>query len=172
MQNSPGGSGISSSGEFLIGDGKENTMQQITTSVQLVLAQHCNGTKNGRLFGGQLMAWIDVVGAVAARRYAHAEVTTACIDHLDFIAAAHLNDMVVQEARVTWTGRTSMEVRVDSFVEHRDGTRTLVNRAFGVYVALDDEEKPAQVPLFVPETEEEKAEYTAALERRKIRLGR
>ena len=156
----------------MIGDGKENTMQQITTSVQLVLAQHCNGTKNGRLFGGQLMAWIDVVGAVAARRYAHAEVTTACIDHLDFIAAAHLNDMVVQEARVTWTGRTSMEVRVDSFVEHRDGTRTLVNRAFGVYVALDDEEKPAPVLPFTPETEEEKAEYTAALERRKIRLGR
>ena len=63
-------------------------MQKVTTSVQLVLAQHCNGTQNGRLFGGQLMAWIDIVGAVAARRYAHTEVTTACIDHLDFIAPA------------------------------------------------------------------------------------
>ena len=99
-------------------------------------------------------------------------MTTACIDHLDFIAAAHLNDMVVQEARVTWTGRTSMEVRVDSFVEHRDGTRTLVNRAFGVYVALDDEEKPAPVPLFVPETKEEQADWDAAVKRRQIRLGK
>ena len=147
-------------------------MQKVTTSVQLVLAQHCNGTQNGRLFGGQLMAWIDIVGAVAARRYAHTEVTTACIDHLDFIAPAYLNDMVVQKARVTWAGRTSMEVRVDSYVEHTDGTRRLVNRAFAVYVALDGEDKPAEVPPFTPETDEEKADYEAALEHRKIRLER
>ena len=147
-------------------------MHQLTTSVQLVLAQHCNGTKQGRLFGGQILAWIDVVGGVAARRYAHTEVTTACIDDLDFIGPAYLNDMIVQEARVTWTGRTSMEVRVDSFVEHRDGSRTLVNRAFAVYVALDEEDKPTPVPPFTPETEEEQADWNAAVKRREIRLAR
>jgi len=147
-------------------------MTEVTSGVQIVLPQHCNGYKKPRLFGGQLMAWIDITGAVAARRYAHRAVTTVCVDNLNFIAPAYLNDTVVQEARVTWTGRTSLEVRVDSFVEQLDGTRALVNRAYAVFVALDEEDNPAPVPPFTPEGEEEEREYQAALERRRIRLGR
>ncbi len=147
-------------------------MRQITTSVQIIMRQHCNGAKNDRLFGGQLMAWIDVVGAVAARRYAHKEVTTACVDQLDFIGPAYLNDMLVQEAFVTWTGRTSMEVRVDSYVEQLGGSRALVNRAYAVYVALDENDRPAEIPPYIPETEEETAEHRAALARRRLRLSR
>ena len=147
-------------------------MQEITTSVQIVLPQHCNGYARPRLFGGQIMAWIDITGAVAARRYTCCPVTTVCVDNLNFIAPAYLNDTVVQEARVTWTGRTSLEVRVDSFVENLDRKRTLVNRAYAVFVALDDEDNPVPVPPFQPESEEEKQEYAAALARRKIRLQR
>ena len=147
-------------------------MTEVTRSVQIVLPQHCNGYANPRLFGGQVMAWIDVIGAVAARRYAHGAVTTACVAHLSFLNPAHLNDTVVQEARVTWTGRTSIEVRVDTFVEQLDGTRSTVNVAYVVYVALDDDEKPRPVPPFVPETDEEKAEYAAACLRRQQRSGR
>ena len=147
-------------------------MSEITSSVQIVLPQHCNGYKKPRLFGGQIMAWIDITGAVAARRYARAAVTTVCVDHLNFIAPAYLNDTVVQEACVTWSGRTSLEVRVDSYVEQLDGSRTLVNRAYAVYVALDENDQPQAVPEFVPETEEEKQEYVAAVMRRKARLAR
>ena len=147
-------------------------MREVTASVQIVLPQHCNGYARPRLFGGQIMAWIDVTGAVAARRYANAAVTTVCVDNLNFIAPAYLNDTVVQEARVTWTGRTSMEVRVDSFVERLDGSRSLVNKAYAVYVALDGDEKPMAVPPFVPETDEERQEFAAALVRREIRLQR
>ena len=147
-------------------------MHEVTSSVQIVLPQHCNGYKKPRLFGGQIMAWIDIVGAVAARRYTRSAVTTVCVDNLNFIAPAYLNDTVVQEARVTWTGRTSLEVRVDSFVEHLDGTHDMVNRAYAVFVALDDSDRPLAVPSFQPETEEEQQEYAAALERRKIRLQR
>ncbi|MBQ6679926.1 MAG: acyl-CoA thioesterase [Lachnospiraceae bacterium] len=146
--------------------------EKITSSIEIVLPQHCNGSGKGRLFGGQLMAWIDVVAAVAARRYAKSPVTTAAVDNLNFLRPAHLNDTVVQEARVTWTGRTSLEVRVDSYVEELDGTRTPVNVAYLVFVALDENEKPKPVPPFIPETEEEKTEYAAAEERRRIRLGR
>ncbi len=146
-------------------------MTEVTTSVQIILPQHCNGYQRPRLFGGQLMAWIDITGAVAARRYARRAVTTACVDSLRFIAPAYRNDTVVQEARVVWTGRTSMEVRVDSFVEQLDGTRTMVNRAYAVFVAIDENDKPVPVPPFVPETEEEKQEYEAAQLRRKQRLG-
>ncbi len=147
-------------------------MTEITTGVQIVLPQHCNGYERPRLFGGQLMAWIDIIGAVAARRFARSAVTTVCVDNLTFIGPAHLNDTVVQDARVTWAGRTSLEVRVDSYVEQLDGSRTLVNRAYAVYVALDENERPAPVPAFTPETEKERQEYEAAQRRRDIRLQR
>ena len=147
-------------------------MPEKTTSVQIVLPQHCNGYAKPRLFGGQIMAWIDIVGAVAARRYTQRAVTTVCVDNLTFLKPAYLNDTVVQEAVVTWTGNTSLEVRVDSFVERLDGSREQVNRAYAVFVALDESDVPAHVPPFTPETDEEKAEYAAAQERRRIRLGR
>ena len=147
-------------------------MPDKTTSVQIVLPQHCNGYKIPRLFGGQIMAWIDVVGAVAARRYTNSAVTTACIDNLSFLAPAYLNDTVVQEAEVVWTGRTSLEVRVYSYVERLDGSRERVNRAYAVFVALDENDQPTPVPPFIPETDDEKREYAAALERRRQRMGK
>ena len=147
-------------------------MSDITTSVQIVLPQHCNGYKKPRLFGGQIMAWIDIVGAVAARRYTQRSVTTVCVDNLNFLNPAYLNDTVVQEAMVTWTGRTSLEVRVDTYVEQLDGARKPVNRAYLVFVALDEQDRPTEVPPFTPQTDAEIREYNAALERRKIRMAR
>jgi acyl-CoA hydrolase len=147
-------------------------MQDVTTGVQIVLPQHCNGYEQPRLFGGQIMAWIDIIGAVAARRYTQANVTTVCVDNLSFLQPAYLNDTIVQEAVVTWTGHTSLEVRVDSYVERLDASRERINRAYLVFVALDPEGKPTPVPPFTPDTEEERLEYAAALVRRQIRLDR
>ena len=147
-------------------------MPEKTTSVQIVLPQHCNGYEKPRLFGGQMMAWIDIVGAVAARRYTNSAVTTVCIENLSFLAPAYLNDTMVQEAVVTWTGNTSLEVRVDSYVEKLNGTRERVNRAYVVFVALDENDRPKPVPPFTPQTDAEAREYEAALERRRIRLGK
>ncbi len=147
-------------------------MQEKTTAVQIVMPQHCNGYAKPRLFGGQIMAWIDVTGAVAARRYTHKAVTTVCIDNLTFLKPAYLNDTVVLEAVVTWTGRTSLEVRVDSLVETLDGSWELINRAYAVFVALDERDQPTSVPPFTPETEEEINEYKAAEERGRIRKGK
>lgn len=143
-----------------------------TTTVQIVMPQHCNGYAKPRLFGGQIMAWIDVVGAVAARRYTQKAVTTVCIDNLTFVKPAYLNDTVVQEAVVTWTGRTSLEVRVDSMVERLDGSRELINRAYAVFVALDEDDLPSPVPPFTPETEEEKQLWRDAETRRQFRKSR
>ena len=142
-----------------------------TTTVQIVLAQHCNGYSKPRLFGGQMMAWIDVIGAVAARRYTQCAVTTVCIDNLTFLKPAYLNDTIVQEAMVTWTGHTSLEVRVDSMVERLDGSRELINRAYVVFVALDDQDRPTSVPPLVPQTEEEKRIFMDAEIRKHIRLS-
>jgi acyl-CoA hydrolase len=60
---------------------------------------------------------------------------------------------------------------VDSLVERLDGSRELINRAYLVFVAIGEDEKPIPVPPFIPETLEEKKEYAAAESRRKNRLN-
>lgn len=130
-----------------------------TEQVQILMPEHINGAN--RLFGGKLLAWIDVVAAVTARRHSGYDVTTACIDHLKFLAPAHINDTVLLTGRITWTGRTSMEVRVDTYTESGD-VRKLVNRAYLVMVAIDKDEKPVPVPGLMIETEEDRREWEMA----------
>lgn len=128
--------------------------------VQILVQGNLNGTH--RLFGGQLMEWIDVVGAVVARRHSAHNVTTVLVDQLVFHSSAYANDMVVLEGSMVFAGRTSMEVRVDSYVEALDCSRKLINTAHVTYVALDDEGRPCQVPRLEPQTHEERIAYAAA----------
>ncbi|MER1993648.1 MAG: acyl-CoA thioesterase, partial [Eubacteriales bacterium] len=65
----------------------------------------------------------------------------------------------------------SLEVRVDSMVERLDGSRELINRAYVVFVALDENDRPSPVPPFVPETEEEKRMLQDAEIRKHIRMS-
>ncbi|NLO35843.1 MAG: acyl-CoA thioesterase [Clostridiaceae bacterium] len=133
------------------------------------MSSHVNGA--GRLFGGQLMEWIDVVAAVAARRHTRSDVTLAAVDALEFIAPVHMNDTVLLSADVTWTGRTSLEVCVETFVEHLTGRRQLVNRAYLVFVAVDDAGKPRQIPPLTVTTAAQRQEWQQAEVRRAHRLG-
>ncbi|MGI5855368.1 MAG: acyl-CoA thioesterase [Candidatus Merdivicinus sp.] len=141
-----------------------------TEQVQILLPEHINGYN--RLFGGQLMQWIDVVAAVVARRHSNCNVTTVSIDNLHFKAAAHVNDTIVLFGQITYVGRTSMEVRVQTFVENMDGVRKLINRAYLVMVALDENEQPTPVPGILPETMEEKFEFEAGSKRNALRKQR
>lgn len=137
--------------------------QSRTEQIQILMPSHINGYK--RLFGGKLMEWIDVVAAVAARRHSNRNVTTVAVDHLEFKAPAYVNSTIVLVGQLTSVGRTSMEVRVDTFVEELNGERSLINRAYLVMVALDEEDRPTPVPPLVCETMEEKIERAAAKER-------
>ncbi len=73
----------------------------------------------GNLFGGQLMEWIDEIASIVAMRHSEADITTACIDNLNFKEGATVNDVIVLRGKITYVGRTSMEVRVDTYVESR-----------------------------------------------------
>jgi acyl-CoA hydrolase len=130
---------------------------------------HVNGVN--RLFGGQLMAWIDMVAAVEARRHTRRHVTTAAVDNLKFLGPAFLDETVRLDAGVTWTGKTSLEVRVDSFVESLDGAERMINRAYLVFVALGEDGRPTPAAPFAPATAEERDEWKRAEERRRIRLS-
>ncbi len=138
-----------------------------TQQVQIVLPMYVNSTF--RLFGGKLMEWIDVVAAVVARRHSGSHVTTASVENLSFLAPARLDDIVVLDGRVTYVGRTSMEVRVDTYVEQLSSERQLVNTAYLTMVALDMAGKPTQVPALELQTEEEQRAYAEGKARREMR---
>lgn len=141
-----------------------------TEQVNIVKQSDLNGAK--RLFGGILLSWIDITAAIVARRHAGHDVTTVAIDDLHFIAPAHANDLVVLCGKVTYVGHTSIEVTVESYVERLDGARSLINRAHVVMVALDENERPCEVPGLRPETDEEKAELLAGERRKQLRVQR
>ena len=141
-----------------------------TEQIQIVMPEFINGT--GRLFGGKLVEWIDIVAAVVARRHSGMDVTTACIDQLIFKRGAFVNDMLVLIGRITYVGTTSMEIRVDTYVEEPDGVRKPINRAYLVTVALDKEGKSARVPGLLLQTETERAEWEGGIRRMKLRKER
>ena len=141
-----------------------------TEQQYLIRPSHIN--HYGRLFGGQLLYWIDELAGIVAIRHSGAIVTTAAIDNLQFRAPAYEGDMIVLQGQVTYVGRTSMEIRVDTFTESLDGKRQMINRAYIDMVAIDGDGKPVEVPGLIPETEEEKQEYEAAAQRRAQRKQR
>lgn len=143
-----------------------------TEQVQILTQSSMNGF--GRLFGGRLMKWIDIVAAVTARRHSEKNVTTVLVDQLEFKKPARVNDTLVLTGHITYTGRTSMEVRVNTYIEQLDGSRSLINSAYLVMVALDKNDKPCEIPGLMVKTDEEFAEWEAAKKRRetrKIRLS-
>ena len=124
----------------------------------------------GNLFGGRLMQFIDLVGAVAAWRHARAIVVTASMDHLDFVAPVRVGDLVILKASVNRAFRTSMEVGVRAMVEDaRAQTLRHVSSAYLTYVAVDSEGNRIPVPAVVPETEHQKRRYEDAGRRRELR---
>lgn len=145
--------------------------ESYTEQVCIVMPQHLNGY--GKLFGGQLAAWIDLIAGVVATRHCRMKIVTAAIDNLRFRESADLSSVVVLRGRMTYTGRTSLEVRVDSFVEDiKTGEHKLINTAFVTQVALDDEDKPRVVPPLVPITEREWEDFRAGERRREMRKVR
>lgn len=142
----------------------------IVETVHIVRPNHLNGAE--RLFGGILMQWIDEVAALAAKRHTHRNVITASVDNLSFLKGAYQRDVIVIRGKVTYVGRTSMEVKVDSYVENIDGERILINRAFFTMVALNDHDKPVVVPELELVTEEERQEWEKAKLRREMRMRR
>ena len=124
----------------------------------------------GNLFGGRLMQWIDLVGAVAAVRHCRAIVVTASIDHSDFVAPAHVGDLLILKASVNRAFRTSMEVGVRAMVEDAlDQTLRHVSTAYVTYVAVDRDGRPVPVPCVIPETEHQKRRFADAGRRREGR---
>ena len=139
-------------------------------TVYLIRPTHLNGAD--RLFGGILMQWIDEAAGIVAKRHCGGNVTTASVDNLTFLHGAYQNDMVVIKGKLTWVGKSSMEVCVDTYVENLQGERHRINNAHFMMVALDENDKPMSVPGLKLQTEDEHLAWSHGEERRRIRMQR
>ena len=146
---------------------EKRVKDSVSQQVHVLTMSNLNGYN--RLFGGQLLSWIDEVAAVVARRHANCNVTTAAIDMLKFKKAAYANETVVLRGKITYTGNTSMEIEVKTYVEKLDGEKVLINEAYVIMVALDENEKPTKVPSLILETDEDKQNWVQALKRKEHR---
>lgn len=143
----------------------------VTTMTEYVLPTHANAL--GSIFGGQVLAWIDLCAAICAQRHSGSAVVTAGIDDLSFDRGVKVGQVVRLHARVTATFRTSLEVLVS--VEGEDaatGDVWPMVTAFVTLVAVDASLRPTAVPPLRLETDEDRRLAEAAAERRARRLAR
>ena len=139
--------------------------------VQLVLPNDANTL--GNVLGGMVLHWIDLAAAVVAHRHCRSEAVTASIDRVSFHAPIRVGQVAVIAARMTYAGRTSMEIRVD--VQSEDllsGERRQTSTAYLTFVAIDKQGRPKPVPPLITETEDERREARAAEARRAERLDK
>jgi len=137
---------------------------------QIVMPMHTNG-QSGVMFGGIMMQWIDVCAGVAAMRHAQSNVLTASIDRLDFMSPVKVGEVVVLQAQVNYTGKTSMEVgcRVET-EDMRTSQRRYVTKAYLTFVAVDAQGKPRPIGPLELVSDEDRRRHADAEYRRAERL--
>lgn len=146
----------------------------VTEMTEYVLPQHANAL--GTVFGGQIMAWVDLCGAICAQRHSGFFAVTAFVDDLKFEAPIRIGEVAHLRARLTATFRTSMEIRVDAFGEDaRTGRTWPCVSALLTFVAVEPASdgaasKPVPVPPLLLDTPEAKAAQAAGEKRREERL--
>lgn len=127
----------------------------------------------GNVHGGVIMKLVDTAAGLAAIKHAHGRVVTVSMDEMSFIEPVFLSDVVTLMAQVNDVGRTSMEVGVRVEAENSvTAERRHVSSAYLVFVALDNDGKPAPVPRLEPETDEERRRMEDAKIRRRHRIAR
>lgn len=138
---------------------------------QLVLPSHTNSLDT--IFGGVIMSWIDIAGAISAQRHSNKEVVTASLDDLHFIAPVRKGWVVNLKASVNFVSRTSMEVGVRVDAENpKTGEVFHTASAYLTFVAIGGNGKPVPVAPLILRTEDEKRRHEEAKLRRDLRIKR
>jgi acyl-CoA hydrolase len=147
----------------------KNSSESFVIMNELVLPNDTNVF--GNLMGGRLMYWMDIAAGIAAGKHCNAPCMTASVDNISFKNPIKLGNVVHIEAKVTRAFNTSMEIYIKVWGEdtlHQYKYES--NEAYFTFVALDPNRKPRPVPELVPESEDEKKMFDAALRRRQVRL--
>lgn len=143
--------------------------ETLSITTKVVLPNDTNTL--GNLFGGQLLAWMDVIASVSAHRHCKRVVVTASVNNVAFQKPINHASIVTLEAQVSRAFNSSMEVFVDVYVEDNlTGNREKCNEAIYTFVAVDQNGGPIHVPELIPETDLEKERYDGALRRKQLSL--
>jgi acyl-CoA thioesterase YciA len=106
----------------------------------------CNA--NGDIFGGWVMAQVDLAGSVLPARYAQGRMATVAVNEFIFKQPVRVGDILSFFSKVARIGRTSITVKVEVFAERfrSQGRYIKVTEALVTYVAIDDEGRPREIP--------------------------
>jgi acyl-CoA thioesterase YciA len=123
----------------------------LPTDEQLVLKvipmpRDCN--INGDIFGGWVMAQVDLAGAVAAAPYAKGRMATVAVNEFVFKQPVRVGDVLSYFGKLVRIGRTSITVKIEVYAERisAQGKYIKVTEASLTYVALDEQGNPREVP--------------------------
>ena len=101
----------------------------------------------GTVHGGNVMKWMDELGAMSAMRAAREPCVTASIDQMNFNRSVPTGETVIIESYAYETGRTSVKVALDAARENpRTGEREPTTKSRFVFVAIDEDGTPVDVP--------------------------
>ena len=143
--------------------------ESVTIITELVLPNDTNPLNN--LMGGRLLHWMDIATAIAAQRHCKRIVVTASVNNVAFEKPIPMGSIVTLEARVSRAFSSSVEVFVDVWMEDRtSGKKIHCNQAIYTFVAVDQLGSPINIPVVIPESEEEKKRFEGALRRRQLSL--
>ena len=143
--------------------------ESLTVMTNIVLPNETNSLRN--LFGGELLAKMDRCASISAARHSERRVVTASVNHVSVNHPIPEVVIVVLESKVTRAISTSMEVYVDVWLDDPINQKKIhTNEGIYTFVAVDEFNRPIPIPEMVPETEEEKTRFDAALRRKELSL--
>lgn len=112
-----------------------------------ITAMPADANPAGDIFGGWLMAQMDMAAGIVAARRAKGRAATIAVEGMTFHHPVHVGDEVSVYAHLSKAGRTSMTIDVETWRRARTGEdRQKVTQARFFFVAIDDERKPRPLP--------------------------
>jgi acyl-CoA thioesterase YciA len=118
---------------------------------------------HGTMFGGKVMAILDIQAGIVASQYCRKAVVTASMEAVDFKNPVKVGDRLETISRVIFVGRTSLVVKIDAYAENPlSGKRKHCTTAYFNMVALDEDGTPTPIPPLIVATEEEKRDFELA----------
>ncbi|WP_135822476.1 acyl-CoA thioesterase [Halostella litorea] len=138
-------------------------METYIENREMVQPNHANNLDT--VHGGNVMKWMDEVGAMSAMRFAGKACVTARVNEMDFRRPILVGDTAVIEAYVYDAGETSVHVHLRAFRENpRTREREPTTESYFVYVGIDESGDPSPVPDLVVDSEEGKRRRREAVE--------
>ncbi len=130
------------------------------------IAEPTDVNYGGKVHGGAVMKWIDQVGYSLAVNWSKSYCLTVYVGGIRFYKPIRIGDIVELKTEIIYTGRTSMHIAVDITAENlKTSKKVKTTHCVIVFVAVDDDNEPIQVPKWEPQTEDQKQ-----MERYAIRL--